>query len=168
MNYTGKSFVSAALVAALAIAVASCSGVERAYVQIDADRAEIVVPAGASPVVSFAAEEMSGVLKVGGKGEFGWGRNFKGRFVDVMPEREMDEVRRWTGKLGHKIWMWTYPSKYGEKAAPGVHIWRNIYTPAVLKQQVGHLMGFVLSRAVGEAWMDCMALEELGQAVGGK
>ena len=84
------------------------------------------------------------------------------------PEREMDEVRRWTEKLGHKIWMWTYPSKYGEKATPGVRIWRNIYTPAVLKQQVGHLMGFVLSRAVGEAWMDCMALEELGTAVGGK
>ena len=147
-----------------------------------------------------------GVLKVGGKGEFGWNRNFKGRFVDVMPgdamkkclcencektyvkdsrqwatelvwgntarlaqrlmddgidcivtqmayppsrdvprcslpsniwvmvaetgpwaeacpgepERETDEVRRWTEKLGHKIWMWTYPSKYGEKATPGV------------------------------------------------
>ena len=141
MNYTGKSFVASALVVVLAIAVASCSGVERAYVQIDADRAEIVVPAGASPVVSFAAEEMNGVLKVGGKGEFGWNRNFKGRFVDVMP-----------GDWMKKCLCENCEKTYVKDS----------------KQQVGHLMGFVLSRAVGEAWMDCMALEELGQAVGGK
>ena len=41
-------------------------------------------------------------------------------------------------------------------------------TPAVLKQQVGHFIGVTLSRAVGEAWVDCMALEELGPAVDGK
>ena len=36
------------------------------------------------------------------------------------PETEIDEVRRWTEKLGHKIWMWTYPSKFGRKETPGV------------------------------------------------
>ena len=35
------------------------------------------------------------------------------------PESEIAEVRRWTEKLGHKIWMWTYPSKFGRKATPG-------------------------------------------------
>jgi len=29
-------------------------------------------------------------------------------------------VRAWSEKLGHKVWMWTYPSKYGRKACPGV------------------------------------------------
>jgi len=36
------------------------------------------------------------------------------------PEHEIDEVRRWSEKLGHKIWMWTYPSKYGKAATPGI------------------------------------------------
>ena len=36
------------------------------------------------------------------------------------PEREIDEIRAWSEKLGHKIWMWTYPSKFGKKATPGV------------------------------------------------
>lgn len=35
-------------------------------------------------------------------------------------ESEIDEIRRWSDKLGTKVWMWTYPSKFGRKATPGV------------------------------------------------
>ena len=44
-----------------------------------------------------------------------WGEACPGK-----PEGEIAEVRAWTEKLGHKIWMWTYPSKFGRKATPGV------------------------------------------------
>ena len=35
------------------------------------------------------------------------------------PETEVAEIRRWAEKLGHKVWMWTYPHKFGNKATPG-------------------------------------------------
>ena len=35
-------------------------------------------------------------------------------------ESEIEEVRRWVEKIGHKVWMWTYPSKFGERRLPGV------------------------------------------------
>jgi hypothetical protein len=44
-----------------------------------------------------------------------WGEACPGQ-----PEREIAEIRSWAEKLGHKIWMWTYPSKFGKKATPGV------------------------------------------------
>ena len=34
--------------------------------------------------------------------------------------RDLAELRMWYEKLGHKVWMWTYPSKYGRKACPGI------------------------------------------------
>lgn len=43
-----------------------------------------------------------------------WGVVRKGK-----TDGEIDEVRRWAEKLGHKVWMWTYPSKFGAKATPG-------------------------------------------------
>ena len=56
-----------------------------------------------------------------------WGEARPGKL-----ESEIDEIRRWTEKLGHKVWMWTYPSKFGEKATPGVpdmapHAWAKYY-----------------------------------------
>lgn len=38
-----------------------------------------------------------------------------GPFVTGMPERHADQMktlRDWTDKLGHKVWLWTYPGKY--------------------------------------------------------
>ena len=45
---------------------------------------------------------------------------------------QYDEIRAWRRKLGHKIWVWTYPSKYGELMIPGVpcvgpHAWGKFY-----------------------------------------
>jgi hypothetical protein len=30
-------------------------------------------------------------------------------------KRQLDEVKAWADKLGHKVWLWTYPGKYGGK-----------------------------------------------------
>ena len=29
--------------------------------------------------------------------------------------RQIDEIKAWSDKLGHKVWIWTYPGKYGGK-----------------------------------------------------
>ena len=30
-------------------------------------------------------------------------------------KRQLDEIKAWAEKLGHKVWLWTYPGKYGGK-----------------------------------------------------
>ena len=30
-------------------------------------------------------------------------------------QKQLDEVKAWSEKLGHKVWVWTYPGKYGNK-----------------------------------------------------
>jgi hypothetical protein len=30
-------------------------------------------------------------------------------------DRQIDEIKSWAEKLGHKVWIWTYPGKYGGK-----------------------------------------------------
>lgn len=32
----------------------------------------------------------------------------------------LDELRAWTEKIGHKVWMWTYPSKFNTRRTEGV------------------------------------------------
>ena len=34
--------------------------------------------------------------------------------------RELDEIRGWAEKLGHKVWIWTYPGKYGSMNIPDI------------------------------------------------
>ena len=46
--------------------------------------------------------------------------------------RQYGEIRAWKKKLGHKVWAWTYPSKYGELMIKGVpcvgpHAWGKYY-----------------------------------------
>ena len=46
--------------------------------------------------------------------------------------REREEIRAWTKKLGHKVWLWTYPHKFGRTAIPNVpcmgpHAWGRYY-----------------------------------------
>ena len=49
----------------------------------------------------------------------------------VKPEKlakEESDIRAWTEKVGHKVWIWTYPHKFGRTAIPGVpcmapHAW---------------------------------------------
>ena len=47
-----------------------------------------------------------------------------GPWATVMPERHamhMKMLRDWTAKLGHKVWLWTYPGKYSFSGAmPGI------------------------------------------------
>lgn len=48
-------------------------------------------------------------------------------------KEQYDEIRAWKAKLGHKIWIWTYPSKFGELMIKGVpcvgpHAWAKYYT----------------------------------------
>ena len=33
---------------------------------------------------------------------------------------ETDEIAAWAKKLGHKVWIWTYPCKYGKRKIPNV------------------------------------------------
>ena len=35
-------------------------------------------------------------------------------------KKQYDEIRAWRRKTGHKVWIWTYPSKYGELMIKGV------------------------------------------------
>lgn len=35
-------------------------------------------------------------------------------------EREEKEIKAWVEKMGGKIWIWTYPNKYGNREMPGV------------------------------------------------
>ena len=37
----------------------------------------------------------------------------------VAMGRQIDEIRRWNEKLGHKVWLWTYPGKYHGRL-PGI------------------------------------------------
>ena len=39
---------------------------------------------------------------------------------DEALARDVREVKAWYEKLGHKVWMWTYPSKFGRKACLGI------------------------------------------------
>lgn len=34
--------------------------------------------------------------------------------------RELEEIRGWSEKLGHKVWIWTYPGKYGSMNIPDI------------------------------------------------
>ena len=34
--------------------------------------------------------------------------------------REYDEIRRWSEKIGRKVWVWTYPNKYGAMNLPDI------------------------------------------------
>ena len=34
--------------------------------------------------------------------------------------REQDEIRRWNEKIGRKVWIWTYPNKYGKMELPDI------------------------------------------------
>ena len=47
-------------------------------------------------------------------------------------KKQYDEIRAWRRKIGHKVWIWTYPSKYGELMIKGVpcvgpHAWGRYY-----------------------------------------
>lgn len=47
-------------------------------------------------------------------------------------EHQYGEIRAWKKKVGHKVWIWTYPSKYGELMIKGVpcvgpHAWGRYY-----------------------------------------
>jgi hypothetical protein len=47
-------------------------------------------------------------------------------------KKQYDEIRAWRRKVGHKVWIWTYPSKYGELMIKGVpcvgpHAWGRYY-----------------------------------------
>lgn len=35
-------------------------------------------------------------------------------------EREEKEIKAWVDKMGGKIWIWTYPNKYGNREMPGI------------------------------------------------
>jgi len=46
--------------------------------------------------------------------------------------RQIDDIRAWSRKLGRKIWMWTYPCKFGSLAMPDIpncapHAWGRFY-----------------------------------------
>ena len=50
----------------------------------------------------------------------------------VDMKNQYDEIRAWRRKIGHKVWIWTYPSKYGELMIKGVpcvgpHAWGRYY-----------------------------------------
>ena len=58
-------------------------------------------------------------------GPFGIGNAGKMRADDAR-------IRAWAEKLGHKVWLWTYPDKYGTLALPGIpnfsmHAWGEFY-----------------------------------------
>ena len=38
----------------------------------------------------------------------------------VSMKRQYDEIAGWAGKLGHPVWIWTYPNKYGKMSMPNV------------------------------------------------
>ena len=89
--------------------------------------------------------------------------------------REYGEIRRWKAKVGHKVWIWTYPSKYGELMIKGVpcvgpHAWAKYY--ADLKDDIiggfmecesdrsiyNFLNYYVFSRAMWDASADVDAI----------
>ena len=46
--------------------------------------------------------------------------------------RQYDEIRAWKKKIGHPVWIWTYPHKYGAANIPGLpdvapHAWGEYY-----------------------------------------
>ena len=58
-------------------------------------------------------------------GPWGWAKPGK-------TDLEIADLRQWTKKLGHKVWMWTYPGKWGPKNIPGApdmapRAWGNYY-----------------------------------------
>ena len=53
------------------------------------------------------------LIQVAEKGP--WGT----QFPDVW-ERDNAEIRGWAEKLGHKVWLWNYPGKWGQYLTPGV------------------------------------------------
>ena len=58
-------------------------------------------------------------------GPWGWAKPGK-------TEIEIEDLRRWNEKLGRKVWMWTYPGKWGPKEFPGIpdvapRAWGNYY-----------------------------------------
>ena len=82
--------------------------------------------------------------------------------------REETEIRAWTEKLGHKVWIWTYPSKYARTAIPGVpsmapHAWGRYFkrmAPFIFgtfaececdKAIYNHLNYYVFSRVAWDA-----------------
>ncbi len=62
--------------------------------------------------------------------------------------REKDDrmIDRWNEKLGHKIWLWTYPSKYGPSALPGI--------PCMAPHCVGDYYRRVAGKVFG-SYMEC-------------
>ena len=53
------------------------------------------------------------LIQVAEKGP--WGT----QFPDVW-KRDNAEIRGWAEKLGHKVWIWNYPGKWGQYLTPGV------------------------------------------------
>ena len=59
----------------------------------------------------------------------------QGPWQKVRPDafrKANDEVRGWAEKMGHKVWIWTYPHKYGQSAIPSLpqmtpHAWGEYY-----------------------------------------
>jgi hypothetical protein len=82
--------------------------------------------------------------------------------------REETEIRAWTEKLGHKVWIWTYPHKFGRTAIAGVpcmapHAWGQYFqkmAPLIFgtfaesesdKALYNHLNYYVFSRVAWDA-----------------
>lgn len=59
-------------------------------------------------------------------------------------DQQYDEVRSWTEKLGHRIWMWTYPSKFGPKEVPGVPDLAPRAFDRYFKRMAPHIIGAFL------------------------
>ena len=89
--------------------------------------------------------------------------------------REESEIRAWTEKLGHKVWIWTYPHKWGRTAIAGVpcmapHAWGEYFkrmSPLIFgsfaesesdKAIYNHLNYYVFSRVAWDVKTDVDAV----------